>query len=140
MLTEDEITNEIKKYLITKGWRIIQFSPPGGSLANPFKIDNGGNIFIDIIAVKNEKSVIFENKSSFNNKDVKKLRKIQLQKNLFKQLSFIAQKKHHQLIKKAFFFHGHNHKYVDEKIDEINLFFVNMHKKIKTNFDKATIC
>ena len=135
MLSEGEITNEIKNFLIQKKWFIIQYSPPGGSLGNPYKL-NDENIYIDIVAIKDQIAVIFENKSIFNKKDIEKLVEIKNDDQLINKINFFTKIKNKNPISCVFFFHGHNHVYCGNKFMDINLSFLSKDHKIKSNFEQ----
>lgn len=138
VLSEGEITNEIKNFLIKKEWSIIQYSPPGGSLGNPYKLNNE-NIYIDIVAVKNQIAVIFENKSVFNKSDINKLNDIRNDTEVLRKINYFSSKKKQNKVSKLIFFHGHNKKFEGKIYNDINLFFIDNNYKIKTDFDNLCI-
>lgn len=89
-LTEYQVTYATKEYLLSKGWDVIAYNPPGSqgtfTIPNPSK-DSGfrgqtGSESPDIIAVHGEIILIVEAKPRVNLEDVNKL--LSLKRNLEK--------------------------------------------------------
>ena len=77
-MTEEEVTKAILKWLIENNWQIVCFDFPQsgtGRLLHPNNSSskNKDAINPDIIAVKNNKSIFFENKDRFYFPDYEKI-------------------------------------------------------------------
>jgi len=79
-MKEEQITKSILKYLVTLGWTVISYDFPQsgtGTIIQPTHRDkrtkNKGAIIPDIIAIRSQKVVIFENKDHFVFSDFQKI-------------------------------------------------------------------
>ena len=80
-MTEEEVTKAILKWLIENNWNIVCFDFPQSGTGrflhpNYSSSKNKDTINLDIVAVKNKKSVFFENKDRFYFPDYKKIYKL----------------------------------------------------------------
>lgn len=80
-MTEEEVTKAILKWLIENNWQIVCFDFPQSGTGKFLHPNNGSNknkdaINPDIVAVKNKKSVFFENKNKFYFLDYEKIYKL----------------------------------------------------------------
>lgn len=77
MMSEEEVTMELIRWLRGEGWKIIAFDYPGSGTGirlhkNGTRHRNKDTIVPDIIAVKNNLALFFENKARFYKKDFEK--------------------------------------------------------------------
>lgn len=77
MMSEEEVTMSLIKWLKNEGWKIIAFDYPGSGTGvrlhkNGTRYRNKNTIVPDIIAVKNDTAIFFENKDRFYKKDFEK--------------------------------------------------------------------
>lgn len=81
-MTEEQVTKAILSYLINNGWHIVCFDFPQsgtGRVLHPNNADgekNKDSIIPDIVAVKNNISLFFENKDRFYFPDYKKVNEL----------------------------------------------------------------
>lgn len=75
MASEDTVSYTIMTALRNNQWSILHYHPPGGQAAWGIHIA-GELIFLDILAYKNGKVVLAENKGRFNAGDIEKLRRL----------------------------------------------------------------
>jgi len=82
MIDEYDVTFAVKEWLISKGWRIIAFNPPGAqgtfTIPNPRKAvgykGQTGSLSPDIIGIKNSKYlIVVESKPYYKKDDIQKL-------------------------------------------------------------------
>lgn len=76
-MSEETVTMTLVEWLKLKSWKIIAFDYPGSGTGirlhkNGTRYKNKDTIIPDIIAVKNETAVFFENKNYFCYKDFQK--------------------------------------------------------------------
>ena len=79
-MTEEEITKAILNWLENKGWRIISFDFPQSGTGVPLhpneeirETKNKGSFIPDIVAIKDNTVVFFENKDRFELSDFEKV-------------------------------------------------------------------
>ena len=90
MSQEDIVSNAIMKHLKSMDWSIIQYHSPGGQ-AN-ISIEVKGDItFPDIIGLKAGSILVMENKSSYNEEDIAKLRRMKRDPGAMHQVRTVAQ-------------------------------------------------
>ena len=82
-MSEEQITKIVLKYLIGNNWSIISYDFPQsgtGTVIQPInresKTKNKGAIVPDIIAIREDKVAVFENKDHFDLDDFKKIKAI----------------------------------------------------------------
>lgn len=81
-MTEEQVTKAILQYLQNKGWHIVCFDFPQsgtGRILHPNNADgekNKDSIIPDIVAVKNDIALFFENKDRFYLPDYKKVNEL----------------------------------------------------------------
>lgn len=81
-MTEEQVTKALLKYLTDNNWHIVCFDFPQsgtGRVLHPNNADgkkNKDSIIPDIVAVKNNISLFFENKDRFYFPDYKKVNKL----------------------------------------------------------------
>lgn len=78
-MTEEQLTKTILKWLTENDWIIVSYDFPQsgtGTILHPKKYEyskNKGGLIPDIVAVKNKKVVLFENKDRFVFEDYSKI-------------------------------------------------------------------
>ena len=81
-MTEEQVTKALLQYLTDNGWHIVCFDFPQsgtGKVLHPNNADgekNKDSIIPDIVAVKNNISLFFENKDRFYLPDYKKINEL----------------------------------------------------------------
>ena len=81
-MTEEQVTKALLRYLTDNGWHIVCFDFPQsgtGRVLHPDSTDgqkNKDSIIPDIVAVKNNISLFFENKDRFYFPDYKKVNEL----------------------------------------------------------------
>ncbi len=92
-MTEEQVTKSIIRYLITNKWKIIAFDFPQSGTGimlhpddNSFE-KNKYSIIPDIVAVKKDLCLFFENKNRSSKSDFKKIHMLQNQQTYYKSIA-----------------------------------------------------
>ncbi len=72
MLSEDDVTFAIMRWLQVQGWTIVQYHPPGGQASISVVVGNR-RVVPDIVAVRDSVILICENKGRQSAEDISKL-------------------------------------------------------------------
>ena len=98
-ITEEQVTKIILKWLETTGWEIICFDFPQSGTGISLHLNedlrdgkNKGVIIPDIIAIKNNEVVFFENKNRFELSDFLKLENLKTTNNYTMSISKLLKK------------------------------------------------
>jgi hypothetical protein len=126
MASEDTVSYTIMTALRNNQWNILHYHPPGGQAAWGIFIA-GELIFLDILAYKNGKVVLAENKGRFNIGDIEKLRRLMHDESAVEQVrAFIESQciawgidwdNHLQF----YLVHGYSGKAADIPLSDVNL-------------------
>ena len=82
IMTEEQVTKSILKWLVDSGWEILDYDFPGGGTGRKFHIGNGrsdktkGIVIPDVIALRNDVILILENKSVDTLSDYEKIKQL----------------------------------------------------------------
>ena len=66
IMTEEQVTKSILKWLVDSGWEILDYDFPGGGTGRKFHIGNGrsdktkGIVIPDVIALRNDVILLFQ--------------------------------------------------------------------------------